>query len=182
MRLNDLDTSKTYIGLQYGNSLIAKEIRRFSKDYAPNSKEIPTHVCGLVFRYGEWYVFESHADSVKRFLIPSGVRHFRADNWEKIEPKCGSEYKFYEMPLDEKSLEEFIGQPYSIGDIASLLRVAITNNNGSQKDRKGLICSEYIANCCPTITKYFNLPPYCITPAHFQRYIDENGIKKAGAK
>lgn len=182
MKLSNLDTSKTYIGLQYGKSLIAKEIRRFSKDYAPDSKEIPTHVCGLVFRYGEWWVFESHADGVKKILIPSGVRHYRADIWENIEPKCGSEYKFFELPLDEKSLEEYIGQPYSIGDIGSLLRASILNRNGKQKDRRGLICSEYIANCCPVITKYFDLPSYCITPAHFQKYIDDNGIKEVGAE
>ena len=182
MQLNNLDTSKTYIGLQYGNSFIAKEIRKFSKDYAPDSNEIPTHVCGLVFRFGEWWVFESHADGIRKFLIPSGVRHYRAENWENIEPKCDSEYKFYELPLDEKSLEEFIGQPYGVGDIGSLLRAAILNRNGKQKDRRGLICSEYIANCCPAITEYFNLPSYCITPAHFQKYIDDNGIKEAGAK
>ncbi len=182
MKLNNLDKSKTYIGLQYGQSLIAKEIRRFSKDYAPESKEIPTHVCGLVFRYGEWWIFESHADGIKKYLIPSGVRHYRAENWEKVEPKCSSEYKFFELPLEEKKLEEFIGQPYGIGDIESLLRAAIFNRNGKQKDRKGMICSEYIASCCLPITEYFELQPYCITPAHFQKYIDDNNIKEVGAE
>lgn len=181
MKLDNLDKSKTYIGLQYGNSLIAKKIRKFSKDYAPDSKEIPTHVCGLVFRYEEWWVFESHADGIKKLGIPSGVRHYRAERWEDIEPKCNDEYKFYELPLSEKLLEEFIGQSYSLGDIESLLRASIFHRNGKQKDKRGLICSEYIASCCPQIIEYFDLPPYCITPAHFQKYVDDNSIKEVGA-
>lgn len=178
MNLTKLNKRKTYIGLQYGNSLIAKEIRRFSKEYAPNSKEIPTHICGLVYRLGEWWVFESHANGVKDLGIPSGVRHYRASVWNKVEPKCDAEYKIFPLPLDIKNLEIFIGQPYSIGDIKSLLRVSIFNRkNGKQKDRNGLICSEYIANCCAKITKFYDLPAHCITPAHFQNYIDVSGIE-----
>lgn len=181
MDLTKLNKRKTYIGLQYGTSFIAKEIRKFSKDYAPNSADIPTHICGLVYRFGEWWVYESHADGVKKLGIPSGVRHYRASEWANVEPKFDTEYKIYHLPLLRKNLELFIGQPYSIGDIRSLLRVALFNGaNGTQKDRKGLICSEYIANCCPKITKYYNLPAHCITPAHFQNYIDTMGIEEVG--
>ena len=68
-----LDKNKTYLGLQYGTSLIAKQIKRFSKDYAPDSKEIPTHVLAFVYRLGEWWIYESHADTNKDLGVPSGV-------------------------------------------------------------------------------------------------------------
>ena len=77
-------------------------------------------------------------------------------------------------------LEKNIGFPYGTGDIESLLRAAIFHRNGKQKDRPGLICSEYIALCSEDIQKFCNLPAWCITPAHFQHYIDTKGIKAEG--
>lgn len=57
-------------------SLIAKKIRKYSKSYAPNSKVIPTHVFALVFRLGEWWVYESHAKGFKKLGVPEGVRRY----------------------------------------------------------------------------------------------------------
>lgn len=172
-----LDKKTKYLGLQYSErSFIAKQIKRFSKCYAPNSEKIPIHVFALVYRLDEWWVYESHSDSNKNYGVPSGVRRYKKDIWLKIE-KHQEEFEAYPLNIDFKSLEHYIGMPYSIGDIKSLLHAALHHSNGKQKDKKGLICSEYLALCYPDICRYFDLPAHCITPAHFQRYIEEKGIK-----
>lgn len=172
-----LDKRRIYLGLQYGTSLIAKEIRRFSEDYAPNSKQIPTHVLAFVFRLGEWWIYESHANAYPKLGVPAGVHRCRAEVWQKIEENKLNEFKAVPFDIDFKKLEYYVGQPYGVGDIKSLLRAAIFNNNGKQKDRPGLICSEYIALCAPIICEHYDLPAHCITPAHFQNYIDTMDLK-----
>lgn len=169
-----LDKRKTYLGLQYGTSLIAKQIKRFSRSYAPDSKEIPTHVLAFVYRLGEWWIYESHADGHKDLGVPAGVRRYKLDVWLKIEKNTQNQFKAIPFDIDFKTLEHYIGQPYGVGDIRSLLKAAIFHNNGKQKDRKGLICSEYIALCAPYVPEFYNLPAYCITPAHFQDYIEKH--------
>lgn len=169
-----LDKSKTYIGLQYGNSRIAKKIKKYTRYYCPNSKDVPTHILALVYRLGEWWVYESHLKGNKKLGIPSGVRRYKFDIWLKKENP--DEYKFYPLKVSLKKLEEYIGLPYGTGDIVSLLMSALLHNNGKQNDREGLICSEYIALCIPAVCKYLSLPAWCITPAHFQRYFDEIGL------
>lgn len=169
-----LDKHKTYLGLQYGTSLIAKQIRRFSKDYAPDSKEIPTHVLAFVYRLGEWWIYESHSDGNKDLGVPAGVRRYKLSVWLEIEKNTQNQFKAVPFDFDFKTLEHYIGQPYGVGDIRSLLKAAIFHSNGKQKDRKGLICSEYLALCAPCVAEFYNLPAYCITPAHFQDYIEKN--------
>lgn len=166
-----LDKNKTYLGLQYGTSLIAKQIKRFSKCYAPDSKEIPTHVLAFVYRLGEWWIYESHADANKDLGVPSGVRRYKLSVWLEIEKNTQNQFKAVPFDIDFKKLENYIGQPYGVGDIRNLLKAAIFHNNGKQKDRKGLICSEYIALCAPYVPEFYNLPAYCITPAHFEDYL-----------
>ena len=173
-----LNKKKTYIGLEYGTSLIANQIRKFSKCYAPNSKEIPTHVFALVYRYGNWWIYESHAKGYTDLGIPKGVRRYKKELWLQVEKDTQKNFKAFEQKVSRKMLEEFIGQPYGMGDIKNLLRAAIHKNNGKQKNGKGLICSEYLAHCYPEICKYYSLPEYCITPAHFQDYFDTKEIKE----
>lgn len=112
--------------------------------------------------------------------IPEGVRRYTIDKWLEIEKKTQEEFKLYPLKLNFKTLEKNIGFPYGTGDIESLLRAAIFHRNGKQKDRPGLICSEYIALCSEDIQKFCNLPAWCITPAHFQNYLDSNNIKPVG--
>ena len=210
---NKLDKTKTYLGLQYGTSLIAKKIKKYSKCYAPDSDNIPTHVLALVYREfrnvenanmdcfvapavfaryeaisagasrnddeafstsktGDWWIYESHADAHKKLGIPAGVRRFKKDKWLEVEKDTQNEFECVELNLNFETLEEHIGEQYGTGDIAALMRAAILNRNGKQKDRNGLICSEYIALAYPAICEYYDLPPHCITPAHFQDYID----------
>ena len=171
-----LDKRKTYIGLQYGTSFIAKQIMKYSKEYAPNSKEIPTHVMALKYRYGIQWIFESHANGFKDLGIPAGVRRIKQDLWEQVESE--QEFHIFPMKLSIKKLEEYIGLPYGAGDIRSLMKASIFHNNGKQKNRKGLICSEYIALCNKEICKFYDLPAHCITPAHFQNYIDNKQIAR----
>ena len=177
-----LDKKKTYIGLEYGTSFIANQIRKFSKCYAPNSKEIPTHVFVLRYRYGSWWVYESHAKGYTDLGVPKGVRRYKVDIWQQVEKGAQKNFKAYEQNVNRKKLEEYIGLPYGIGDIKILLHASIHKNNGEQKDGKGFICSEYVAHCYSKICKYYKLPEYCITPAHFQNYFEVKGIKEVGAE
>lgn len=167
-----LDKSKTYLAVQYGEGLISKKIRKYSKQYAPNSKKIPTHVLGLVFENGEWFIYESHAAENKKLKIASGVRKLSVNVWKILELKTQYQFRAYKLPLDKDELKKHLGEPYSLGDIKSLFLAAILHNNGQQKDRNGLICSEYMALCYSTICKNYNLPAWCITPAHFQDYFE----------
>ena len=169
-----LDKSRTYLGLHYGTGLVSKEIRKFSKCYAPDSKDIPTHVFALVYRLGEWWIYESHMKGHSDLGVPSGVRRYKASVWKEIEADSQNEFIAVPMDMDYKQLENYVGFIYGVGDIKSLFKAAITHSNGKQKDRKGYICSEYIALCAPYVASAYNLPAYCITPAHFQDYIDKH--------
>lgn len=173
-----LNKRKTYIGLEYGTSLIAKQIIKFSKCYCPNSDKTPTHVFAVIYRLGSWWIYESHAKGDVDKGIPKGVRRYKASIWLDIEKDTQKNFKVFEQKVSRKMLEEYIGQPYGIGDIKSLLHAAIHHNNGKQKNKRGLICSEYISLCYPEISKYYNLPEYCITPAHFQDYFDTKKIEE----
>ena len=175
-----LDKKRIYLGLQYGEGFISKKIRKYSKCYAPKSDKIPTHVLALVFKLGEWWIYESHARSFKEFGVPSGVRRYTAEKWKKIEAETQEQFEAVPLKISFKKLEKYIGEIYGKGDIYNLLKAAIFHNNGVQKDREGLICSEYIALCFAPICKYFKLPAWCITPAHFQNYLGNKAKKEGG--
>ena len=168
----NLDKEKTYVGLQYGDSLISKQIIKLTKPFAPNSEVIPSHVFGLVYRFNSWWIFESHAKGNRKLGVVDGVRRCKKSIWDKIETK--NNFKIYEMELSIPKLEDYIGQQYGLGDIESLMKACLTNKNGKQKDREGIICSEYMALCHNKICDFYDLPPHCITPAHFQNYVDAN--------
>lgn len=177
-KFEQLDKKKTYVGLQCSKTLLGKKIVKYSKEYAPNSSRIPSHVMGLKFRYGSWWIFESHITGNKKYNIRDGVVRTRQDVWEKIENP--EEYEVYPLKLKVRKLEEYIGLPYGVGDIKELLQASLFHTNGKQKDHNGLICSEYIALCNDYVCKYYNLPAYCITPAHFQNYFDSKNIQAVG--
>ena len=170
-----LDKKTTYVGLQYGSSIISKQIIKLTKMFAPDSKQIPSHVFGLKYRFNKWWIFESHAKGDKKLGVPEGVRRCKKDVWDKIETK--NNFNIYPMKLNIAKLEDYIGQQYGIGDIDNLMKACLFNKNGEQKDRDGIICSEYMALCNDEVCKFYNLPAHCITPAHFQNYFDKNNIK-----
>lgn len=170
-----LDKNKTYVGLQYGESLISKQIMKLTRRFAKNSKVIPSHVLGLKYRFNSWWIFEAHAKGNRKLGVPDGVRRCKKEIWDKIETK--NNFKIYEMNLEEEKLEEYIGQQYGLGDIESLMHACLHNSNGKQKDREGIICSEYMALCNKDIRDFCELPAHCITPAHFQNYFDMKKIE-----
>ena len=170
---NSLNPKKTYLGLQYGKSFVAKKIVKYSKIYAPNSEKIPTHVFALIFCYGNWRIYESHLKAYKKQGVPSGVRRYKSAKWLEIEQNNLNEFEAVEYHFSRKLLEEFIGQSYGLGDIKALMGAALLKNNGEQKDRQGLICSEYLALADKgQICNFSGLKPHCITPAHFQNFLD----------
>lgn len=171
IQFDKLDIHKTYLGLEYGDSLISKQIEKFTADYAPNSLNIPSHTFALVHKFGTWWIYESHASAKKG--LPSGVRKYKQSKFEEIEKNKLKRFCAFPLRLNKTQLELHLGEPYGFGDIKELCLAALHKSNGMQKDRKGLICSEYIALAYPRIQKYYKLPTWCITPAHWQNYIDE---------
>ena len=153
-----LDKRRIYLGLQYGkNSIIAKEIIKFTKCYAPYSDEIPTHVLAFVYRLKSWWIYESHANGHEKLGLPSGVRRYKLEKWLEVEKKTQDEFKAVPLDISFSKLEEYIGYKYGLGDLQALLGAAIFRNNGKQKDHDGLICSEYISLCYPKIQEYLLL-------------------------
>lgn len=173
IQFDELDKEKTYIGLQYGTSKLAQKIVKYSKQYAPDSPDIPTHVFAIVYRHElkEWWIYESHLKENKELGFPSGVRRYSLKKWLKSEIRNLHQFEAYPFNFDRYILEDLVGFKYGTGSIASLMLAAIKKNNGKQKDRKGYICSEYLACCNPNICAFFELPVWCITPAHFQQYL-----------
>lgn len=174
----NFDKTKTYIGLQFGTSLIAKKIAKYSKIYCPYADKVPTHIIGLVYHLGEWTLYESTYTARLELGLNSGVRHYNEDKFKLIEKDAINEYKFYQLNLDFKVLDKLLGEQYAMASIKDLMLAAIHKNNGKQKDRQGYICSEYIAAAFYPIREYFRLPACCITPAHFMQYIIDNGIQE----
>ena len=173
---DNLDKTKTYIGLQFGTSLIAKKIAKYSKIYCPDADAVPTHILALRYMFNDWFLYESTHTARLELGLNSGVRHYKQEKFSKIENI--EEYKFYQIDLDVQVLDELLGEQYAMASIKDLMLAAIHKNNGKQKDRQGYICSEYIASAFYPIREYFKLPAYCITPAHFMQYIIDNDIKE----
>ena len=181
INFENFDKKIKYLGLQYGmNSFIAKQIRKYSKCYCPDAREVPTHVLAFSYENSDWWVYESHAKGNKKLGIPAGVRRYKAKKWLELEAENLKEFKAYPLDIDLNKLEEYIGYPYGLGDIKALLMAALKHNNGKQKNRNGYICSEYIALCYPKICEFYKLPAHCITPAHFQDYLDKYNIEAVG--
>ena len=172
----NFDKTKTYIGLQFGTSLIAKKIAKYSKIYCPGVDKVPTHIIALAYVYGEWTIYESTHTARLEYGLNSGVRHYKQEKFLKLENI--NEYKFYQLDVSVPVLDELLGEQYAMATIKDLMLAAIHKNNGKQKDRQGYICSEYIAKAFYPILEYFMLPSYCITPAHFYKYILDNGIQE----
>lgn len=173
-----MNRNKTYIGLQFGNSLIADKIAKYSKVYYPNSDKTATHVVGLVFLNGKWFIYESTHTPRPELGLNGGARHMNLNKFKELEKDNLNLYEFYEVKLDKIKLDELLGEQYAMQSIKDLMLAGILKNNGKQKDRTGVICSEYMALANNDICNYFNLPAYCITPQHWYRYVRENNCKK----
>lgn len=177
INITKLDKRRTYIVLEYGTSLVSKMIQEFTDEFVPPGKYPPTHVLALVYEDKIWRVYESHMKSELDGRIPSGTRTYPLDTLKEVFPQTYSRGVVYQVRLNKKKLKNLLGQPYGIGDIAALMRASILNRNGKQKDRKGYICSEYLACACNKVRTYLGLPAHCITPAHWLTYLVENKIK-----
>lgn len=174
-----LDKRKTYILLEYGTSAVSKLIQKFTKEYYPEAGEhIPTHVLALSFEDGIWRVYESHMASEPEANIPSGVRTYPLDTLKQVFPQTYYKGEVYQVRFDRRKLKDNLGQPYGVGDIASLMGASIFNRNGKQSDHKGIICSEYLALAHKNIRKYLYLKSHCITPIHWLKYLVENNITR----
>lgn len=173
-----LDKRRTYIVLEYGKGAISKMIAKLTKDYCKGASRVPSHVLALVYEDKVWRIYESHMRGNEEYNIPSGVRTYTYKVFAKAFPDTIKNSEVYPCRFNKKKLKNLLGQPYGIGDIANLLRVSLTNKNGTQKDRKGIICSEYLALCHAPIRRWLKLKSHCITPAHWLRYLTDRKITK----
>lgn len=178
INFDKLDTTKTYIGLEYGSSSIAKIIAKYTREYCYNREHIPSHIFALVYDEGckQWMIYESHMKGSSMGCLASGVRRYYRVILQKVFPQVCFSSDVYQLDLDKEVLNKLIGKPYGVGDIFALMKASLAHNNGKQKNRIGYICSEYIALAFKPIQQYFNLPSWCITPSHFLRYVLDNKI------
>ena len=174
----NLDKTKTYVGLQVGTSLISKKIQKYSKVYCLDADFCPSHVIALVHKNNKWFIYESTHTAKPELGLNSGARHYDCEKFLKIEDNKLDQYHFYQIDLDINVLDELLGEKYAMASIKDLMLSAIFKNNGKQVDRVGVICSEYVAMSYPPISKYFDLPNWCITPAHWKRFVDGNNISE----
>ena len=179
INFDKLDKNKTYVCLEYGVGKISKIIQKYSKEYCYDM-EVPSHVFALVYdnRVKDWLIYESHMQGNKVGMLPSGVRKYYRVILEKVLPHVILHSDVYQLTLDTNQLEKLIGKPYGVGDIFALMNASKHHSNGKQKNRIGYICSEYIASAFPCICYHFNLPPHCITPSHFLRFVLDKDIEK----
>lgn len=174
-----LDKNKTYVCLEYGTGTISKLIQQYTKEYCDNVTP-PSHVFALVYdnRVKDWLVFESHSNPSEMGCLSSGTRRYYRVILEKVFPQVLTHTEVYQLDINVDTLYKFLCKPYGFGDILQLMKAALHHTNGKQKDRPGYICSEYIALSYPLIQEYFDLPSWCITPAHFKKYVMDNQIGK----
>lgn len=178
INFDKLDKRKTYVCLEYGTSAISIIIDKLTKQFSRTSKA-PSHVFALVWNPVNqcWMIYESHMKAVKEANIPSGSRVYSQELFEKHFPRVIQSADAYPCRISKVRLNNLLGLPYGTGDIAELMHASIHKTNGKQKDRKGLICSEYIARCYKRILDYWELKPHCITPAHWLRYFIDADIE-----
>ena len=131
-----------------------------------------------MYHLGEWTIYESTHTGRLDLGLNSGVRHYNEDKFKLVEKDAINEYKFYQIDLDFKVLDELLGEQYAMASIKDLMLAGIKKDNGKQEDRQGLICSEYIARAYYPIKEYFSLPAWCITPAHWYKYVLDKDIKE----
>lgn len=174
-----LDTNKTYVVLEYGQGIISKLIRNLTKEFCYNM-DVPSHVLALVYdkRMSQWLIYESHNVPNQMMCLPAGTRRYYKPQFVYAFPQTVTNGEVYEIKLDVDCLIRNLGRPYGYGDITKLLRACILDNNGEQRDGFGIICSEYLALAYKPIRDFFKLEAYCITPAHWLRYLLDNDIEK----
>lgn len=163
--IEKLNKKKTYLGYTYGDSSISKSIQYCSKDDTDIPQdEIASHVFGLVFKKGGWYVYESH-------LVWNGVKKLLYTNWIKDYTRD----KIFCFPRTLNiSVLEFYANPlfnpgYSKASIFGLALEALSDKL-FWNDSPGMVCSEFIARADKgfKICYKYKLKTHQIKPIHWQ--------------
>jgi hypothetical protein len=127
---------------------------------------------------GDWWCYESHLVGNKKLHIFPGVRHYDRERFLMHEAKHLHEFELYPVKLDLVNLETLLGAKYGLKDVNGQLWASVFHNNGRQKNRTGVYCTEYLALAFKPIMQYFGLPAHCIPPVLFARYFKEKGISR----
>ena len=177
----DLPQNKMLVGWSVGQSDVSKAIQWHSlQDCKINDIEIcQKDIASHVFAYHNGFIYESH--------FHSGVVKIPYENWLKTSNR-GNPYTLFEFPLIVESLQYFARVKTPYGKL-NILQMLVTNklneflnmplSESLDRDR-GMICSEYLANCginiC-SILEYYKLPAHLIKPVHYQIYALKNNEK-----
>ena len=172
---NSLDKQKTYVGLQYGPGISSKIIRLFTRQYCPNH-DIPIHVFCFANNGEDWLIYQSCYRANPRLGTFPGASKSKAEEWAISRRNHRKKCEVFEVDVNIAPLEENIGVKYGLKDVLKLGKAILLGRNGKQQDSPGVLCSEYIALGIDNICKFYNIPSWCITPAHFKDYFIQNGI------
>lgn len=171
--IKDLKKAKMWIGLQFSDSVIAKQIQKYSKIYYPEvGNRIASHVIAVIYHHRKFYVYESTIADNKKEGLNSGCRHYTFKKFLALEEKAPMQYIFYPINFNFEVLDKNLGCCYAYGTIKDLI-LSATFKKYKPVDRVGKICSEYLADAYKPIQNYFSLNAWQVTPCHWQRYCEE---------
>lgn len=177
MAIKDLKKHKMWVGLQFSDSLIAKQIKRYTKIYYPDAGDrIASHVIAVIYHHRKFYVYESTIAENKKEGLNSGCRHYPLKKFFKLEENAINQYVLYPINFNFEILDKNLGNAYAYGQIKDLMLSATFKKKKPSPDRVGKICSEFLADAYLPIQKYFNLKSWQITPIHWQRYCEEQKL------
>jgi len=128
----------------------------------------------------DWYFYESHART-------RGVWRSRYKSWETINngdplilmPFEGVDFELMTQFLEKKTTYSIIDIRKLFGqDIGNTFKQLLSKTKANLNplslppDRDaGMICSEYVASCCPQICEFYSLKPHEITPVLIQNWM-----------
>ena len=164
-----LDTTKTYIGLSFGDGLISELIEHMEMGGDSIKGEKASHVLGLVYE-DDWYVYEAVFPLVRKLKL--------TDFEKKTDSKTTVIFKEFNLNLN--SLKYYYNfkrcYPYDVRNLFYRLldRVPLLKN----QDTKNLICSNYMARCQSDYEVCYknNIPFDTITPAMIQEFTNDKPI------
>lgn len=173
--LASLNKAKTYLALVYGESPKAKVMSAITSKFAPFSERVPIHTAGLRYKDGGWKMYEA-SEHGKNIGLKPGVREVAIDVWKNIRHSL-DRINIFKYELDINKLDEYIGLPYGRKNLINIGLLALCGKKTKTPFSKGMTCAEYISHANNEVSRYYNTPPHCITPAHYQDFFDSKGIK-----
>lgn len=184
----NLEKEETYVLGVVGSSKVSRLIGRVSNDTEYSPFDRWTHVAMLHNHKDKWIVHESVFNNLGIFK-KNGVRRMGLSKWIKKELASGSEVFIAPMELNMYRVNFGVRNKlrYGARDIFHFYTTGRLKDwfNASVKkaDRRGVVCSEYVAFCLPDkiIDSYERgYQPHEYKPVHIQELCNGYIEKFAG--